>query len=112
MRLYLSGPITGVADWKRKFDEAHSYFSASGYEVISPADLSDFTEFSLKAHGIECTWADYLKVDISFLLTCDTIALLPGWEKSRGSRLEKHIADELGMAVVFYECRTSATLRS
>lgn len=107
MKLYLSGPITGIADWKRKFDEAHSYFADSGYEVISPVDLSSFTEHSMKNDGSECTWEDYLRTDISFLLTCDIIALLPGWENSRGSRLEKHIADELGISVVFYNAGTS-----
>ena len=32
-------------------------------------------------------------------MTADAIALLPGWELSRGANLELHIADQLGMPV-------------
>ena len=43
-----------------------------------------------------------MRADISALLECDTIVLLPGWPKSRGARLELTIAMELGMDVYFY----------
>jgi hypothetical protein len=33
-------------------------------------------------------------------MDCDTVATLPGWEHSRGARLEALIAERLGMKVV------------
>lgn len=41
-------------------------------------------------------WSEYMKADIQMLLGCDGILLLPGWQNSRGARLECSIADALG----------------
>ena len=43
------------------------------------------------------TWAEYMRTDLRAMLDCEMIALLPGWEQSRGARREVSIADELGM---------------
>ncbi|HIE0838052.1 TPA: DUF4406 domain-containing protein [Pseudomonas aeruginosa] len=34
------------------------------------------------------------------LITCDAIALLPGWPSSRGANIERSLAFEMGMKVV------------
>lgn len=34
------------------------------------------------------------------LVTCDAIALLPGWPSSRGANIERSLAFEMGMKVV------------
>ncbi|MDT4868388.1 hypothetical protein FQZ97_1033480 [compost metagenome] len=41
-----------------------------------------------------------MKQAIPQLLTCDLMALLPGWEKSKGAALEHHIACHLGIVRV------------
>lgn len=38
-----------------------------------------------------------MRADLRALLDCDVVALLPGWEQSRGARREVSIADDLGM---------------
>jgi hypothetical protein len=73
------------------FNAAAAELRARGYEVINPAELD-------LADTAPMAWADYMRRDIPQLCRCDTIALLPGWENSKGARLEAHIADELGMA--------------
>ena len=45
------------------------------------------------------TWEDYMRDDLTALLTCTHIVMLPGWEQSRGARLEKYVAEHLGMSV-------------
>lgn len=37
------------------------------------------------------------------LVTCDAIALLPGWPSSRGANIERSLAFEMGMKVVMAE---------
>ena len=45
-------------------------------------------------------WEQCLRADIKAMLDCDTIALLPGWERSRGAHLELHVAHRVGMRIV------------
>ncbi|MCY1360696.1 hypothetical protein D9M68_437290 [compost metagenome] len=88
-RIYLAGPMTGLPEFNfPAFHAEAARLRSLGFEVENPAE-----------HGIieGFEWADYLKLDIQKLLTCDTVALLPGWEKSKGAMLEHHIACHLGI---------------
>lgn len=44
-------------------------------------------------------WNDHMREDIRLLMDCDTIHMLPGWQKSRGATLEHQIAVALGFSV-------------
>lgn len=48
------------------------------------------------------TWEDHMKVDIKLMLDCDVVYLLPGWEDSKGARIEKELADVLGIPCIQY----------
>ncbi len=61
-----------------------------GYEVINPAELNPDSN---------ADWHECLKADIVALMGCDAIALLPGWEASKGAHLEVHIAHRVGIRV-------------
>lgn len=90
-KLYLSGPMSGLPDFNAPtFNSAATALRAAGFAVVNPAELDAQDEG-------EKTWEEYLRRDIAHLVTCDAIALLPGWKKSRGAKLEKYIADALGM---------------
>lgn len=90
MKLYISGPITGVPNYQENFIKAETILKQAGYEVINPCTvvLAD-----------NATWAAYMKADISLMLTCDGLAVLPGWEASAGARLEVDIAQRLNMSI-------------
>jgi hypothetical protein len=93
IRVYLAGPMTGLPEFNfPAFNRAAASLRASGYFVINPVEIDSDTTGK---------WEDYMRKDIPQLLTCDQIALLPGWENSRGAKLEKHIADQLGMRPIF-----------
>jgi len=62
---------------------------ALGFQVVNPADLS--------VEG--ASWVQCMRVDLAALLTCDAVAMLPGWEHSKGATLEFVIATELDMPV-------------
>jgi hypothetical protein len=91
-RLYLAGPMTGIEDFNfPAFHDMGAKLRALGYIVENPAE-----------HGVVdgAVWADYMAYDLTRLGLCGIIALLPGWEKSQGARLEVLIAERLGMTVV------------
>jgi hypothetical protein len=48
-------------------------------------------------------WDACMRADIRALCLCDVIALLPGWEHSKGAHLELHIAHRIGMEVKMVE---------
>lgn len=94
-RIYLSGPMTGIPDFNfPAFNAAAESLRAQGFHVENPAD-----------HGVVdgAEWGDYLRHDIARLVTCEAIALLPGWERSRGARFEREIADRLNMRTIYLE---------
>lgn len=91
-RLYLAGPMTGFEDFNfPAFNKMAAELRARGYVVENPAE-----------HGVVegADWADYMAYDLTRLGLCGLVAVLPGWENSKGARLEVHIARELGMKVV------------
>lgn len=91
-RLYLAGPMTGFEDFNfPAFNKMAAVLRARGYVVENPAE-----------HGVVdgAEWADYMAYDLTRLGLCGQVAVLPGWENSKGARLEVHIARELGMKVV------------
>ena len=91
-RLYLAGPMTGIEDFNfPAFNDMAAELRARGYVVENPAE-----------HGVVdgADWADYMAYDLTRLGLCGQVAVLPGWENSKGARLEVHIARELGMKVV------------
>ena len=92
--VYISGPMSGYEDFNcPAFDRAEAKLRKRGWRTINPAD-----------HGIvpDWSWGDYLRLDIRELSYCDSIYMLNGWASSKGARLERHIAKELGMTV-YYE---------
>lgn len=90
-RVYISGPMTGKPELNfPAFNKAAAELRAAGFDVINPAEIGEVP-------GLE--WADYMRADIRMLMDCDTVATLPDWKKSKGARLEVHIAGELGMTV-------------
>ena len=90
-RIYLSGPMTGLPDLNfAAFHAMTTSLRASGNTVTNPAEINP-------EGG---TWNDCMRRDIVALMECNTVATLPGWEHSKGARLEVLIAERLGMTVV------------
>ena len=94
MKVYISGPITGITNGNRAaFRKAQAHLVRTGNEVVNPHELDD--------PGAEpMSWSDCMRRDLAALVTCDAILMLPGWPNSRGANLEHHVARELGLLVL------------
>ena len=95
-KIYISGPMSGIKNFNyESFAEAESRLRHLG-EVVNPAKI----EPSVK------TWEGYMRADIKALVDCDAVYVLPGWENSKGARIEIAIAVGLGMDIYDYETMT------
>jgi hypothetical protein len=90
MKVYISGPITGIKDMNRSaFDEAKKALEALDYVAVSPLDVC------ITAHGY-WKWEDYMRADIEAMMKCGAIMMLDGWEQSKGAKIEHDLAEALG----------------
>ena len=99
-RIYLSGPMSGIprSEYQRKFCEAERILHRHGYGVINPCNvwvcrfpwIYKAMEFCL---GHSKAYALILAYDLILLMTrADGIAMLPGWQASRGAQIENYTA--------------------
>ena len=81
MRIYISGPITGVLDYKEKFDAAEKKLKTEypNAEIINP---------TMVVLPESCTHEDYMRIDFMLLDLADVIYMLKGWEWSKGANQE------------------------
>ncbi len=90
LRVYISGPMTGYPQQNYPaFISAEAELRAAGHVPLNPARNPE-----------QPTWADYMRLDLADVLTADQLAVLPGWEASRGARLEVHVAHALEVPVL------------
>ncbi|WP_369050492.1 DUF4406 domain-containing protein [Burkholderia gladioli] len=91
MKLYLAGPMSGIAELNFPAFRAEAVRLRSlGFEIINPAEINADTT---------AAWLDCMRADIKQLVDCDGIALLDGWEGSRGAGVEHQLARGLGLRV-------------
>ncbi len=88
-RIYILGPMTGYEDYNfPAFHAAAERFRQAGWDAANPAEnFGGRTDLPRQT---------YLRLDLAMLAQCDAIAPLPGWEDSRGARLEYLAAREMG----------------
>jgi hypothetical protein len=89
---YIAGPMTGIPEFNYPaFNDMAARLRARGIRVANPAENTCQFE--------NPTWQDWMRMGIQQLMECDEILLLPGWEASRGARLERQVAEAFGMKV-------------
>ena len=96
-KVYISGPMTGIEDYnKPAFMKAAETLRAQGYEVVNPAEIAQEVSKVLK----DPQWTDYMRADLKALCGCDRVAMLDGYENSKGAMIEISLAVELGLELV------------
>jgi len=98
-RVYIAGPMRGYPEHNiPQFRVVAKLFRSIGHEVVSPVEVGEaWAGPDQNAHPPEA----WVRADLVELLTCNAIALLPGWEASTGARCEAAVAVTLGFQ--FYD---------
>lgn len=112
MNIYLAGPMRGIPDFNfPAFKTATARLRREGHTVFNPAErdelayglavgksaTGDLKDAEEKGFNLRKA----LMADFSWICNkADTIALLPGWENSKGARAEKALGEALGLRIV------------
>lgn len=114
-RIYLAGPMRGIPYFNFPlFGKWTAALRANGHEVFSPAekDIERYGPSFAMDHptGDEKEAVKRYHFDLRMVMLhdlswicqqADEVALLPGWEKSRGARAEKAVAEAIGLNVLY-----------
>lgn len=114
MKVYVAGPMRGIPEFNfPAFYSAASSLRGQGHEVFNPAerdndrhgtDISKGNatgdeDLAAKQHGFNLREA--LSADLAYIcLEADAIALLPGWQGSKGATAERAAAVALGLEII------------
>jgi nucleoside 2-deoxyribosyltransferase len=94
--IYVAGPMTGIPEFNYPaFNSAAERLRGLGHRVLNPADSEDYNP----TPGTPQAWDWYMRHALRMVLQADALALLPGWETSRGATLEVDVATALGIPV-------------
>ncbi len=119
MKVYIAGPMTGHPQFNfPAFDLTAVFLRQSGREVVSPAELDDPEDRAAAlaspdghmhgGHHMNKTWGDFLARDVKLIADggIQAIVVLPGWETSRGARLETFVGFLCGIRTFYFNVET------
>lgn len=114
MKIYVAGPMRGIPEFNfPAFNAATAKLRAEGHDVFNPAEkdnerhgtdiskgnIAGDESIAAKEHGFNLREA--LGIDLAYICAeADAIALLPGWENSKGATAERAAAVALGLQVI------------
>ena len=104
-KIYLSGPMTGYEprEYRRRFGEAEAILRRHGYGCINPCRVWPcrfpwLFRLMNAVLGKRLAYAVILAYDLILLMTrADGIAMLPGWQASRGAQIENYVSQHFWM---------------
>ena len=92
MKIYLSGPMTGLPDFNRpEFNRVAAILRAQGHHVFNPAETDEYEPRQ--------SFAEYTRF---ICLEADKVVLLKGWQNSKGASVEVKLAVYIGVKVSEY----------
>lgn len=108
MKVYIAGPMTGLPQFNiPAFDLMAGTLRSEDFEVVSPVELDGeaYRQWAIQSpDGASMdgnpngwTWGHVLARDVELIADdgIEGIVALPGWERSRGARLETFVADAM-----------------
>jgi hypothetical protein len=111
MRVYISGPMSGIPNENRAaFEDAEKAMRkrfewVDSFSIVNPVQIGSALRdrfkdmYSSSGKTEKPGWCDYMREDIPALCSCHAVLMLPGWQESDGAQIERYIATKLKMPV-------------
>lgn len=96
-RVYISGPVTGVEDYKNHFLTAEYRLKRAGYSPVNPVKI---IERAQTKRGRALSHDECMKICLRQVASCDGMYMLKGWPNSSGAREERELAIKRGLFFV------------
>ena len=104
-RIYISGGITKVKDYREKFRLKEKELCERGfYHVINPIAIGNallVRSPQLKKLSESELYSHFMRADIIALLSCTQIYMMEGWMQSNGAKFEHETALICGIDVIY-----------
>jgi hypothetical protein len=108
MKVYIAGPMRSLPLYNfPAFDAAERQVLVNGATPVSPARMERDSGFQPEKLPEDHDWRtipaeiggirDIARRDMDALMSCNAFLLMAGWEKSRGARAEKAVAEWIGL---------------
>lgn len=98
-KVYISGPMETYEN--NNFDafrRMENYLKSNGHEPVNPFDIPVDREF---VKSYKAGRRDFMRKDIRHLTFCHSIVMLNGWNRSHGAQLERSVANEIGLEIIY-----------
>lgn len=107
--VYLSGPMTGIDEYNfPAFREATAAIRAKGIAVHSPHEMDEDEGYTAPQGPTPVTYTSkyfrFLQRDVELIGSgkVDAGVFLPGWQASRGARIEYNLIRDLALVTLSY----------
>jgi hypothetical protein len=90
-KIYISGPMSDIPRLNFPlFNRTAVRLRNMRWEVVNPVEINP---------DEAANWLDCIAADLLAMKGCTAICLLPGWTESFGAKIERMVADKLGLEV-------------
>lgn len=108
-KIYLSGQMTGLDQETviERFKTAETFLREclpENWITVNPAEIYPGTD------GGNFDHAEWMRIDLAILGTCDAIFMLPGWEASAGAKEEHDFAGRCDLEIYGFAGSETATI--
>ena len=105
-KIYIAGKISGECETPELMEKCYKKFVSYISKIAFEQNGVPWNYF----HGLDINrdliqsgkgdYIQYMKNDLTVLMTCDEVHFLPDWIDSRGAKMERILAEFLGMVIV------------
>ena len=95
--IYIAGQIRNDKNYRARFEAAHEWLEAMGWQVVNPIYLTEIFGTPSEVQSNPRLLRAVMDAELAAIPHLDAIYLLRGWERSEGARAELAVALEHGL---------------